>query len=82
MVEYAILTAVCFSYLLGTMCSSNVVQRINRAMRRKFDGMAACRGAQAVTRTAALVAMKLSDDLRNTVVRRLKKARKYVRSVA
>lgn len=68
--------------LWRTMCSTNVAERINREMRRKFDDMGACRGDQAVTRTAALVAMKLSDDWKNTVVKGFKKTRKYVRSAA
>lgn len=68
--------------LWRTMCSSNVVERINREMRRKFDDMGACRGEVAVTRTAALVAMKLSEDWKGSVVRGFKKARRNARSAA
>ena len=68
--------------LWRTMCSSNVVERINREMRRKFDDMGACKGEQAVTRTAALVAMKLSEDWKNTVVKGFQKKRRNARSAA
>ena len=66
--------------LWRTLCSSNVVELINREMRRKFDDMGACKGEQVVTRTAALVAMKLSGDWKNTVVKGFQKKRKYARS--
>jgi putative transposase len=68
--------------LWRTMCSTNVSERINREMRRKFDDMGACRGEHAVVRTAALVAIKLSDDWKDEVVRGFKKTRRNVRSAA
>jgi putative transposase len=68
--------------LWRTMCSSNVVERVNRELRRKFDDMGACKGEQAVTRTAALVAMKLADDWKGTVAKGFKKTRKNARSHA
>lgn len=69
--------------LWRTMCSSNLVERINREMRRKFDDMGACKGDVAVTRTAAIVAMKLSSDWKGTVVKGFKpKGRRNARSAS
>lgn len=59
--------------LWRTMCSTNVAERVNREMRRKFRDMGACKGDTAVTRTAALTAMKLSQDWEGKVVEGFKK---------
>ena len=39
--------------------STNVIERFNRELRRKFDDMGACRGDDPVRRTAGLVAISL-----------------------
>jgi len=62
--------------LWRTMCSTNVAERVNREMRRKFKDMGACKGDHAVTRTAALTAMKLSEDWKGKVVEGFKKERR------
>jgi putative transposase len=62
--------------LWKTMRTTNVGERVNREMRRKFDDMGACRGDQAVTRTAALVAMKLSEQWGSKIVEGFKKERR------
>ena len=55
------------------MCSTNVIERVNREMRRKFNDMGACKGDLAVTRTAVLIAIKLEEDWKGTVVKGFKK---------
>ena len=59
--------------LWRTMCSTNVAERVNREMRRKFRDMGACKSDTAVTRTAALTAMKLSQDWQGKIVEGFKK---------
>lgn len=54
--------------------STNIIERFNREMRRKFDDMGACRGDNPVTRTAGLVAMRLAKSWDGTVVRGFKAA--------
>lgn len=66
--------------LWKTMATTNVVERVNRELRRKFDDMGGCKGEQAVTRTAALTAMKLSRDWEGTVVKGFRKPRRTARS--
>ena len=52
--------------------STNVIERFNREMRRRFDDMGACRGDGPVTRTAGLVAMRLAKQWEGKVVRGFK----------
>ena len=67
-----------FYELDATTCKSlratNIIERFNREMRRKFDDMGACRGDTAVTRTAGLVSMRLAKSWEGTVVRGFKAA--------
>lgn len=60
--------------------STNVIERFNREMRRKFRDMGACRGDRPVVRVAGLVAMRLAKSWEGTVVRGFKTAvrRKHV----
>jgi putative transposase len=59
--------------LWKTMRTTNVGERVNREMRRKFNDMGACKGDHAVTRTAALIAMKLSENWNKKIVEGFKK---------
>ncbi len=54
--------------------STNIIERFNREMRRKFDDMGACRGDDAVTRTAGIVSMRLAKSWEGTVVHGFKAA--------
>jgi putative transposase len=54
--------------------STNIIERFNREMRRKFNDMGACRGDGPVRRTAGLVAMRLAKSQGGTVVRGFKSA--------
>lgn len=54
--------------------STNVIERFNREMRRKFRDMGACRGDKPVVRVAGLVAMRLAKSWEGTVVKGFKSA--------
>ena len=49
--------------------STNVIERFNRELRRKFNEMDVCKGDIAVDRTVAMVAMKITEDWQDSIVR-------------
>ena len=59
--------------LWASLRSTNVIERFNRELRRKFDEMGACNGDVAVARTGAMVAMKTTADWEGGVVKGFKK---------
>lgn len=54
--------------------STNVIERFNRELRRKFRDMGACRGDKPTVRVAGLIAMRLAKSWDGTVVRGFKAA--------
>lgn len=54
--------------------STNIIERFNREMRRKFRDMGTCHGDGPVLRTSGLVAMRLAKSQAGTVVRGFKSA--------
>jgi putative transposase len=66
----------------ASLKTTNLSERVNRELRRKFRDMGACKGDVPVSRTAALVAMKLSKQWEGSVVEgfKIKKTRRAAHS--
>ena len=58
-----------------TLKSTNVAERANRELKRRFRDIGAMNGDQAASRHSALVAMQLNKDWRGTIVKGFKPTR-------
>lgn len=59
----------------ATLKSTNVQERVNRELKRRFREVGAMKGEQAAVRHAALVAMRLNGDWKGTVVKGFRRTR-------
>jgi transposase-like protein len=57
-----------------SLCSTNILERVNRELKRKFDKVGALKGDQAATTVAALLSIELNKEWEHHIVNGFRKS--------